>query len=161
MRPERRLPDLGPRGEGWFLVQIVILAGIAAAGLVGPAWSGVPRAVGIVVGAPFVGAGGLLAIRGVADLGVNLTVFPKPREGGRLVETGAYGLVRHPIYGGLILGAFGWGLLAASPVALAGAVVLAAFFDLKSRREEVWLLEQLDGYERYRARTRRLLPWLY
>ena len=92
---------------------------------------------------------------------MNLTVFPRPREGGRLVETGAYRLVRHPIYGGLILGAFGWGLLTASPVALAGAVVLAAFFDLKSRREEVWLVEQLDGYDRYRDRTRRLLPWLY
>lgn len=160
-RHGRSLPDLGPRGEGWFLVQIVILAGIAAAGLVGPAWSGLPRAIGTVVGALLIGAGGLLATHGVADLGANLTVFPRPREGGRLVETGAYRLVRHPIYGGLILGAFGWGLLTASPVALAGAVGLAAFFDLKSRREELWLAEQLAGYDRYRDRTRRLLPWLY
>jgi protein-S-isoprenylcysteine O-methyltransferase Ste14 len=39
--------------------------------------------------------------------------------------------------------------------------VLLAFFDLKSRREERWLAEQFEGYEAYRSRTRKLLPWLY
>lgn len=157
----RRLPDLGPRGEGWFLVQVVILGAIGLAGLVGPAWSGPPRGIGVVVGAVLIVGGGLLASRGVLDLGANLTPFPKPRDGARLVDNGAYRLVRHPIYGGLILGAVGWGVLTASAVALAGAVVLGVFFDLKSRREEVWLADQLDGYGRYRDRTRRLLPWLY
>lgn len=161
MRAGLRLPDLGPRGEGWFLVQVVILGAIALAGLAGPAWSGPPRVISVVAGALLVGGGGLLAARGVVDLGANLTVFPKPREGAPLVDTGAYRLVRHPIYGGLILGALGWGLVMASSVALAGAVVLAVFFDLKSRREEIWLAEQFDGYDRYRDRTRRLLPWLY
>jgi protein-S-isoprenylcysteine O-methyltransferase Ste14 len=157
----RSLPDLGSRGEGWFLIQVLIMAAIALGGLVGPAWSGPPRAIGIVVGAVLIGAGGLLAIRGVLDLGPNLTVFPKPLLGARLVDTGAYRLVRHPIYGGLILGAVGWGVLTASLAAVAGAVVLAVFFDLKSHREEVWLAEQLEGYAAYRGRTRRLLPWLY
>jgi len=161
VRARRRLPDLGPRGEGWFLIQVVILCAIALAGLVGPAWSGPPRVLGVVGGAVLVGAGGLLAIRGVLDLGANLTIFPKPRDTARLVDSGAYRLVRHPIYGGLILGAFGWGLVTASPVALAGAVVLALFFDLKSRREEAWLAEQVEGYDAYRDGTRRLLPWLY
>jgi protein-S-isoprenylcysteine O-methyltransferase Ste14 len=55
----------------------------------------------------------------------------------------------------------GWGLATASPVALAGAAVLVGFFDLKSRREEVWLEEQYAGYDDYRRRTRRLLPWIY
>ena len=157
----RSLPALGPRGEGWFLIQVVILGAIALAGLVGPAWSGLPRAAGVVVGAVLIGVGWVLAVRGILDLGGNLTPFPKPRDGARLVETGAYGLVRHPIYGGLILGGFGWGLATASPASLVGAVILLAFFDLKSRREEAWLVERLDGYERYRARTRRLIPWLY
>lgn len=160
-RAGRRLPDLGPRGEGWFLIQVVILGAIAMAGLLGPAWSGPPRVLGGFVGAVLIGAGGLLAVRGVLDLGQDLTVLPKPRDGARLVETGAYGLVRHPIYGGLILGGFGWGLVTASPPALAGAVVLILFFDLKSRREEAWLAAHFDGYEAYRRATARLLPWLY
>jgi protein-S-isoprenylcysteine O-methyltransferase Ste14 len=157
----RSLPDLGPRGEGWFLIQVVILAAIAVGGFVGPAWSEPLRAVGIVLGAGLIGAGGLLATRGVVDLGGNLTPFPRPLADAGLVDTGAYRLVRHPIYGGLILGAVGWGLATASPAALAGSAVLAAFFDLKSRREEAWLAAQFEGYAAYRARTRRLLPWLY
>ncbi|MGZ8514456.1 MAG: methyltransferase family protein, partial [Candidatus Limnocylindrales bacterium] len=142
-------------------IQVVILWAIALAGLLGPAWSGPLRVVAVAVGAMLIGAGGLLAVRAVLDLGLNLTIFPKPREGARLVDTGAYGLVRHPIYGGLILGGFGWGLVTASPPALAGAVVLTFFFDLKSRREEAWLVARFDGYAAYRRRTARLLPWLY
>jgi protein-S-isoprenylcysteine O-methyltransferase Ste14 len=76
------------------------------------------------------------------------------------VESGAYSLVRHPIYGGLILGAAGWGLWTASPLALLGAVVLAVFFNLKSRREETWLADQFEEYDAYRSRTKRLLPWV-
>jgi protein-S-isoprenylcysteine O-methyltransferase Ste14 len=107
------------------------------------------------------GAGGLFALRGLVDLRENLTPFPRPLPGARLVDTGAYRLARHPIYGGLILGALGWGLLAASPAAIVGAGVLAGFLDLKSRREEIWLADQFAGYPAYRSRTRRLIPWVY
>ncbi len=75
------------------------------------------------------------------------------------MQTGVYGIVRHPIYGGVIIGSVGWGLLTASPVALATAVVLFAFFDLKSRREEAWLERRFPNYAAYRARTPRLIPW--
>jgi protein-S-isoprenylcysteine O-methyltransferase Ste14 len=157
----RRLPNLGPRGEGWFLLQVVLFGAIAAAGLVGPAWGGWPRVSGIAFGAALLGCGGILALRGLLDLRENLTPFPKPLPDARLVESGAYRLARHPIYGGLILGACGWGLVRASPLALLGAAVLAVFFDLKSRREEIWLAERYSGYAEYRTRTRRLIPWIY
>jgi protein-S-isoprenylcysteine O-methyltransferase Ste14 len=157
----RRLPALGPRGEGWFLLQLVLFAVLAAAGAAGPAWAGWPRIAAGLAGAILVGAGGLLSLRGVLDLRENLTPFPRPLAGARLVESGSYRLVRHPIYGGLIVGAAGWGLATASPPALLVALLLVGFFDLKSRREELWLAEQFEGYGAYRARTRRLLPWLY
>ena len=115
----------------------------------------------MATGAVLIAMGGLLAARGVLDLRENLTPYPRPLPGAQLVESGAYGLVRHPIYGGLILVALGWGLATASLLALGGALVLLVFFDLKSRREEVWLSDQFSEYPAYRARTRRLLPWLY
>ena len=157
----RRLPDLGGRGEGWFLLQLVFFGAIAAAGFAGPAWGGTARTAGEALGAILIGCGGLLSVRGVLDLRENLTPFPKPLPGASLVDGGAYRLVRHPIYGGLILGAAGWGLFTASQLALILALGLAVFFDLKSRREEVWLAEQFAGYGSYRSRTRRLLPWIY
>lgn len=156
-----RLPDLGSRGQGWFLIQMVLFAGIALAGRLGPAWGGPVLAIGMTAGLPLIVCGAILAMRGLFDLRENLTPFPRPLAGARLVESGAYSLVRHPIYGGLILGACGWGLWTASPLALLGAAVLAVFFDLKSRREEVWLADQFEEYDAYRSRTKRLLPWVY
>lgn len=156
-----RLPALGPRGEGWVLIQLVLLAAIAAGGLVGPAWSGDLRVAGVAVGVVLAGIGGWLAVRAIVDLRSALTPLPYPRPEAELVERGAYRLVRHPIYGGLILGAVGWGLAWASPLALGLAVALFGFFSLKSRREEAWLAERFPGYAAYRGRTRRLIPFVY
>ncbi len=156
-----QLPALGPRGEGWFALQVALFALVALAGGFGPAWSGQSRIATDVVGTALIAAGGLLALRAVLDLRGNLTVFPRPIAGAQLVDTGAYALVRHPIYGGLIGAGFGWSVLTASLPAFLAAAVLAAFFELKSRREERWLAEELAGYDQYRLRTRRLVPWLY
>ena len=155
-----RLPSLGRRGEGWVLIQVILLVIVGAAGTVGPAWTDGLRILTSVLGAAAISAGLVLAGRGVRDLGSALTPLPHPRPDADLVETGVYALVRHPIYGGLILGALGWGLLTASPVALAWTLVLWGFFELKSRREEVWLEARFAGYADYRARTRRLIPWI-
>ena len=155
-----RLPSLGPRGEGWVIAQSVLFWFIAATGALGPSWSGPVRGVTSVAGAILMAAGAVMAVRGVRDLRQAFTPLPRPREGAELVETGVYARVRHPIYGGIIAVAFGWGLLAASPVTVALAVLLAGLFDLKSRREEAWLVVRYPGYAAYRTRTRRLIPWI-
>lgn len=144
------------------LIQGVLLVLVAAAGWsLGPDWSGPLQVVGIVLGIGLIGGGVVLAIRGTADLGRALTPLPHPRPGVGLVDTGVYALVRHPIYGGLILGALGWSLIQASLMAVGLSVVLAAFFTLKARREEVWLVEHYPDYPAYRERTRRFIPWIY
>ena len=156
-----RLPALGPRGEGWVVLQLVLLALVAVAGLAGPAWDGVARVVTNALGAMLMAAGLVLALRGLVDLRDALTPLPHPRDDASLVDTGAYRLVRHPIYGGIILGAAGYGLLTASPPALAGAAVLLGFFRLKSGREELWLEQRYPGYTAYRLHTRRMIPLVY
>jgi protein-S-isoprenylcysteine O-methyltransferase Ste14 len=156
-----RLPSLGPRGEGWVAVQLVLLALIGVAGWrLGPDWSGTLRSISVVVGIVLMLAGGVEAALGMRHLGDALTPLPRPRDDAELVETGVYRLVRHPIYGGLIVASLGWGLVNASVVALALSGVLAAFFLLKSTREELWLTGHFPGYAAYRARTRRFIPWI-
>jgi protein-S-isoprenylcysteine O-methyltransferase Ste14 len=155
------LPSLGPRGEGWVLIQGVLLVLVAAAGWsLGPDWTGPVRFAGMVVGIALIVSGFVLVARGVADLGRAMTPLPRPKDNAELVQTGAYALVRHPVYGGLILAAFGWALLKASLVAIALAAVLAVFFRLKSAREERWLEQRYPDYAAYRARTRRFIPWI-
>ena len=114
--------------------------------------------VGIVGGVFLITGGVLLTIRGVVDLGGAMTPLPRPRDGSALIDTGAYSLVRHPIYGGLILASLGWALVQASIVAFPFALLLAAFLFVKSAREEAWLEQRFPAYASYRARTRRLFP---
>jgi protein-S-isoprenylcysteine O-methyltransferase Ste14 len=159
-RPSR-LPDLGPRGEGWVAIQLLLFVLLAVAGSLGPAWDDPWLTLGRVVGVVHIGAGVIVAVLGLVGLRENLTPVPRPVDGGRLIVHGVYGIVRHPIYAGIILAAVGWGLVAASPAALAVATCIGVFFDLKSRREEAWLLEAYPTYAAYRRRVRKLLPLLY
>lgn len=157
-----RLPSLGPRGEGWVAIQAVILVAIGVGGVVEVPFSADVVTPVSAVGMALVAAGGLLAVLGVWHLGASLTALPHPRDGASLVETGVYGLVRHPIYGGLVIAALGYGLaMHAVITAIAGSLALLVFFRLKSGREEAWLETRYPGYAAYRARTRRMLPFLY
>lgn len=156
-----RLPTLGRRGEGWVAIQGVLLLVELASGVAGPGWEGPFRVVTTATGLAAMGLGGWLGARGIVDLRGALTALPHPRDGAELVESGAYALVRHPIYGGIVIGSAGFGLATASPLTLAGAAVLLGFFRLKSAREEAWLEAHYPGYAAYRARTRRILPGLY
>jgi protein-S-isoprenylcysteine O-methyltransferase Ste14 len=155
-----RLPDLGPRGEGWVALQGILFVAIAASAFLPPAWAGPARVVTAAAGATLIILGLILAIAAQRHLGRSLTIMPRPLEGGALVETGVYARVRHPIYGGLVLAAFGWGLIGASPVGLLLAAALLGFFTLKSTREEAWLVERFPGYPAYRRRTKRFVPYV-
>jgi protein-S-isoprenylcysteine O-methyltransferase Ste14 len=153
------LPSLGRRGEGWVAIQMVLLALTGLAGFLGPVWTGEIRLFTVALGATLMTGGLILVVLGIRDLREAVTPLPYPRDDAELVQTGVYGLVRHPIYGGLVIGSIGWGFMTASPVALAMAVFLLAFFEMKSRREEAWLEARFPEYSTYRARTRRLIPW--
>jgi protein-S-isoprenylcysteine O-methyltransferase Ste14 len=157
-----RLPSLGPRGEGWVLVQGILFVLIGAAGFsVNGAWSRETRTLTTVFAGVLIVAGLVLAVRGAMDLREAFTPLPRPRAGSQLVETGVFALVRHPVYGGIVIAALGWGLFTASPIAIGLSFVLLAFFRLKSAREEAWLADAYPGYDAYRARTKRLIPFLY
>jgi len=156
-----RLPSLGPRGEGWVALQVVLFMGVGAAGLLGSDWGDPWRTVGLVAGTGLVALGAAGAVLGMVGLRENLTAVPRPVQGGRLIDSGVYGLVRHPIYTGIVTAALGWGLATASPAALVAAMLLGCFFDVKARREEAWLLAAYPAYAAYRARVRKLVPFIY
>ena len=83
------------------------------------------------------------------------------KEGHRVVDTGPYRLVRHPIYTGLILASAAFAALSATVLAFAGLVISIIGFWIKARLEEGFLGEELgaEAYAAYKARTPMLVPF--
>jgi len=155
------LPEMGPRGEGWVALQVVLLVAMAAAGRRGWRWPSSTRTLRLLAAGPAALAGAYLFAEGAGGLGRQLTPFPKPVQQASLRRDGAFGLVRHPIYGGVLLLTLAWSLVS-SPVALAPWAVAALFLDAKRRREESWLREEHPEYEAYRREVRHsLVPFVW
>jgi protein-S-isoprenylcysteine O-methyltransferase Ste14 len=103
-----------------------------------------------------------LFLRSHAELGRNWSISLEMRSGHRLVNTGIYRHIRHPMYSSFFLLGLAQSLLLPNWVAgvagLAGAGILYAF---RIRREETMMLETFgDEYRVYMRRTKRLVPWL-
>jgi protein-S-isoprenylcysteine O-methyltransferase Ste14 len=80
----------------------------------------------------------------------------------RVVSSGVYGWVRHPMYLGAILMFLGGPLLTGSGTALAAGVLLALLLAARITGEEQLLAKELPGYEEYRTRVRyRLVPLVW
>jgi protein-S-isoprenylcysteine O-methyltransferase Ste14 len=79
----------------------------------------------------------------------------------RIVDSGPYGIVRHPIYTGLIVAAFATGVLRGTIVALSGSVFMMLGFWIKARLEEQFLRNELgsETYDSYRRRVPMLVPF--
>ena len=98
------LPSLGPRGEGWVAIQLVLLSLIAIGALVfGQAWAGLVTDIGCVIGVALIVAGVVMLVAGSLKLRGQLTALPRPREDAAFVQDGICARVRHPLYGGLVL----------------------------------------------------------
>ncbi|HDK45475.1 MAG TPA: 2-amino-4-hydroxy-6-hydroxymethyldihydropteridine diphosphokinase, partial [Actinobacteria bacterium] len=159
-RLEARPETFTSRGGWWVTAQGVVLVAAAVALVMdagSPAW---PAWV-ISLGAILVVAGVIQSLLGSRHLGANLTPYPQPLPSAKLVASGAYRWVRHPIYGGIVLLLVGAALLRSSLAALVVGIVGAAFFWMKARLEERRLMEHYPGYAAYRAHVRkRLIPWV-
>jgi protein-S-isoprenylcysteine O-methyltransferase Ste14 len=156
----RDLPSLGPRGEGWVVLQTVLFVVIAGCGFVGVYWPSSAESYFAVLGVLLIVAGLAVVLVAAFTLGRAFTPLPRPRRG-ELRQHGIYRAVRHPIYGGVLALALGWSFLEA-PLALLPTALLAVVFDLKSRREEAWLVERYPEYGAYRERTpRRFIPLVW
>jgi protein-S-isoprenylcysteine O-methyltransferase Ste14 len=123
-------------------------------------WSAVPMAI-CLVGDVLVAAGlgvGLLVV--VQNNYAAKTV--RVEAGQKLVSTGLYGLVRHPMYTGHLITMVGIPLALGSYWALVFVVPAVIVFALRIRDEEKLLRQELDGYHEYTQKVRyRLVPCMW
>jgi protein-S-isoprenylcysteine O-methyltransferase Ste14 len=94
-------------------------------------------------------------------LGHLWSAFVTRKADHRIVDTGPYGIVRHPIYTGIILAAIALAIVKGTLLALAGALLATIGFWIKARLEETFLREQLgaEAYDAYRRRVPMLVPF--
>lgn len=96
-------------------------------------------------------------------LGRNWSVSLQMRENHRLIDSGVYARVRHPMYTAFWLWALAQALLLPNWVAgFAGFVGFGTLYAFRIGREERMMLDAFgEEYRAYAARTARLIPWLY
>ena len=84
------------------------------------------------------------------------------KEGHSIIESGPYGLVRHPIYTGLIIAILATGAAVATAASLLGALLISFGEWQKARMEERFLTVELgsEAYESYRRRVPMIVPFL-
>jgi protein-S-isoprenylcysteine O-methyltransferase Ste14 len=153
------------RGNRWIFIPLLIIS-LLAGWL--PAWCDrtefltldrdAVRWLGVVLFA----AGGALRLAPTFVLGRRFSGLVAIQPGHELVTTGLYGTIRHPSYLGLILMMLGWALGFRSLVGVLLALLAMIPLLARIRSEEALLAEHFGGeYAAYRARTYRLIPWLY
>ena len=84
------------------------------------------------------------------------------KEDHRIIDTGPYGMVRHPIYTGQIIGLLATGLAVGNWAAMLGVVLISLGECQKARMEERFLSAELgaDVYGPYCRRVPMIVPFL-
>jgi len=83
------------------------------------------------------------------------------KEGHRIIDRGPYGIVRHPIYTGIIVAVFATAAIKGTAFALLGAAIMTVGFWIKARLEERFLRAELgaENYDAYSRRVPMLVPF--
>ncbi len=91
----------------------------------------------------------------------NFSIYPQPRPGARLITTGPYRYIRHPMYLSLIVMMLGVALFNFHWVNFAGLALVTAAVSGKALLEERLLRMQYPAYAEYMQHTRRIIPGLF
>jgi protein-S-isoprenylcysteine O-methyltransferase Ste14 len=140
---------------------LMFVAGFVVAGLdFRFGWSQMPQPVTIVASVLFLAAYGLYAEVMRENAYLSRTI--KVEEGQKVVDTGLYGIVRHPMYMATIL------LFLMMPIVLGSwyALMVFAFYPaiiiVRLKDEEDLLTRELPGYAAYKEKVKyRILPFIW
>lgn len=103
--------------------------------------------------------GALIAIWARLTLGTNWSGRVTLKQDHKLIATGPYAFVRHPIYSGLLFAFAGTALVEGTLRCLAGLALVFVCYRLKIRKEEQLMMQTFpNDYPAYRRRVKALIP---
>jgi len=145
----------GERGESWFassaLVFFFICKGVMPLGLL-------IRITGIA----FMSMGASFVVSATLTLRESISPFIMPIvRGSAFTSSGPYDLVRHPMYGGVLLFTGGWALASSSLDRAILTFILGVILDKKARMEENILKELFVQYVPYSLKRNKFVPYLF
>lgn len=119
--------------------------------------------VSLVTGPLLLILGAVVSGKAVADLGFKqLSIWPAPVPNGEFRCDGMYGIMRHPMYAGLLLASAGFSIATGSPARLAVTAAMAFLLLKKIDVEEEFLLETYPEYQEYKRKVpHKIIPKLY
>ena len=84
------------------------------------------------------------------------------KQNHQIVASGPYGIVRHPIYTGILAAVVATAVAKGTVVGLVGVLMISLGVWMKARLEETWLTGHLEAgaYEQYRRKIPMLIPFL-
>ena len=91
----------------------------------------------------------------------NFNIRPEPKPGGRLVTSGPYHYVRHPMYLAVLIGMAGFCVGYGTPWRWLALVALIAVLRVKAGVEERHLAAMHPGYDDYARSRKRFVPLLW
>jgi protein-S-isoprenylcysteine O-methyltransferase Ste14 len=107
-------------------------------------------------------AGIALGIWAVLTMGIgNFGIRPEPLEKSIIITKGVYHWIRHPMYLALLLTTLPLVIAEFSYWRLGIWLILLIDLLIKLNYEERILLSTLDGYQEYRQKSYRLIPFVY
>ena len=107
-------------------------------------------------------SGVTFAVYGLYSLGRSFSPLPTLRIKHSLVTKGAYAYCRHPLYGGLLMVAFGLAALTTSESRLLFALLLSLILHFKTKAEEAALLARYGAeYSSYQYKVARFIPYFF
>jgi protein-S-isoprenylcysteine O-methyltransferase Ste14 len=106
--------------------------------------------------------GGVLRIAPVFALGERFSGLAAIQRNHELVTDGLYRRIRNPSYLGLLISTLGWALAFRSIIGVLLTALLIVPLVARMQAEETLLGERFgEAYAAYRARSWRLVPWIY
>jgi protein-S-isoprenylcysteine O-methyltransferase Ste14 len=84
------------------------------------------------------------------------------QENQMVVDTGLYGIVRHPMYAATLVLFLSMGFVLGSPVSFAISLLYIPIIGKRIRNEENVLTRELPGYEKYRNKVKyKVIPFIW